>query len=463
MYECPGCAAGLVFDPSKQKVVCNHCNNEYTIEQIDKLNINSSKEDNNYNAITYRCTQCGAELITSDETIATFCSYCGSTALLEKSNTEKKKPDYIIPFKITKEECKKIYREKIKNSLLAPKNMIETQEVEKVRGIYIPYWVYSYRKTGRQLARGKKYKYRLGDYVYYNDYTISTEINTKLTGITHDASADFSDNLSEAISPFSIKDKKEFSPAYLTGFYADAEDVRDSTYMDEGRMIASNHMTKELMKDRTYRKYNSRPYVSLENDEIHLGLFPVYFLATKNKQGDRVSYAVINGQTGKVAAEIPIDFKKFIIISVFMAILIFILLNSFFTVTPIKVLILSIVFSILSLFVLRNQCKKIKKRESKTEDRGHVDKYLNNKNEYSKLNRVGIINKIKNTYKSWLGILIASLVLIIKPVSDNYYYLSALISILMVILSTFDMVKNYNLLTSRKLPHLEKRGGEENE
>ena len=73
-----------------------------------------------------------------------------------------------------------------------------------------------------------------------------------------------------------------------------------------------------------------------------------------------------------------------------------------------------------------------------------------------------ILKKIKNMYKPLIGLLITVLVLIINPVSDTYYYIGTIISIIMVLWSTLDIIKNYNLLTTRKLPHLEKRGGDEN-
>ena len=151
MYACPTCGAGLVFDPKTQNLLCLSCRNQYDPENIEKMRLDQAKEvetqidtEKEYEAISYKCSHCGAELITTDETITTFCSFCRIGTMLDRKTIKKKKPDYIIPFKITKEECKKIYINKIKNSLFAPKNMIETQEVEKIRGIYMPYWVYSF-------------------------------------------------------------------------------------------------------------------------------------------------------------------------------------------------------------------------------------------------------------------------------------------------------------------------------
>ena len=191
----------------------------------------------------------------------------------------------------------------------------------------MPYWMYSFERNGDVSATASKYSRRIGDYVYYRDYRITSTVKAKSSGISHDATSNFSDSLSEAIAPYSIKDKKEFSPTYLSGFYADSEDVEKGTYYDETKEVVEKQASKELAKDSVFSKYNAKPHVGMVLETTELGLFPVYFLATKNKTGDRISYAVVNGQTGKVAAEIPIDFKKYIITSLILAIPIFILLN----------------------------------------------------------------------------------------------------------------------------------------
>lgn len=529
MYQCPSCGAGLEFDPKSQMLKCHYCNNSYKPDEIEKTKLHESNADKDvYDALVYRCTQCGAELITTDETIATFCSYCGSSALLEKRNEKKHKPNYVIPFTKTKEECEEAYRKRLKRAFFAPKNMAEEQQIEKIRGIYMPYWIYSFEKNGDVSATSSTYSRRVGDYVYYKDYRITSTVKARSSGISHDATSNFSDSLSEAIAPYSIKDKKEFSPTYLSGFYADSEDVEKETYYEETKEVVDDQASKELAKDPVFSKYSAKPNVGMALESTELGLFPVYFLATKNKTGDRISYAVVNGQTGKVAAEIPIDFKKYIITSLILAVPIFILLNLAFTLTPTRVLILAIIFGIISLVISSSQAKKIFNRENNIEDKGFMYKkgkkieFNRNRNRkmldgsvspiayfamillaspifmliiglfevfssvmalitiiiiaiisisiitskkkdkvYSK-EKMKFSDKIKKTHKPLIGIVIAIIIFILKPVSDLYYYGGAVISIAMAIWSFYDIIKELNLLTTRKLPQLEKRGGDEN-
>ena len=527
MYACPTCGAGLVFNPKTQNLLCPSCRNQYDPENIEKMRLDQAKEvekqldsENEYEAISYKCSHCGAELITTDETITTFCSFCRIGTMLDRKLIKKKKPNYIIPFKITKEECKKIYINKIKNSLFAPKNMIETQEVEKIRGIYMPYWVYTFEKHGNDSAKGSKYSHRTGDYVFYDDYSITTNVDAICSGITHDATSNFYDRLSEAIAPYTVKEKKDFSPAYLSGYYADNEDVDESTYKEDNEKTASEHLSKRLGKEKEYHKYNAKPHINLDKNNAELALFPVYFLATRNNRRNRISYAVINGQTGKIAADIPIDFKKFGIFSAVLSVIIFMLLNLFLTISMPKLIAFSILFNIISLVILMRQNKKITIRENESDDKGvqekrKTDDIINsqknkrNTNIYSDfllittvigisivpiffliiillireypnvIQYIGIaviiatvfgmlirriISPKKDTsiYKPLCGFLITLVVFCLKPASDIYYYVAALVSIGMTIISFYNIIDKFNILTTRKLPQLGCRGGDEN-
>ena len=61
--------------------------------------------------------------MTFDDTAVTFCSYCGSQAMLESRMMKQNKPDYIIPFKVTKEQCITNYKKKLAKALFAPSYM----------------------------------------------------------------------------------------------------------------------------------------------------------------------------------------------------------------------------------------------------------------------------------------------------------------------------------------------------
>ena len=81
MYRCLGCGANLRFDIEKQLLKCDSCDSEYQVDEYDqkyKIEEESDIEGDEYQAYICTCPNCGGEIITNDEnTIASYCSYCG--------------------------------------------------------------------------------------------------------------------------------------------------------------------------------------------------------------------------------------------------------------------------------------------------------------------------------------------------------------------------------------------------
>ena len=375
--------------------------------------------------------------------------------MIEEKMMKQNNPDFIIPFEKTQEECIAAYKSKVSRALFAPSYMKDDVVVKKFRGIYMPYGIYKVGYNGKTTNKGSKYSHRSGDYVYYDDYTVTADVKTEYDGISFDLVSKFYDKFSTSI-PYNYKLRKEFNPNYLTGFYADTKDVDESVYSSEACQVAKSDANSRLRKVGGFSKYGcSNPQVPLEVLDKKTGMFPVYFLAIRDKSEKNIHYAVINGQTGKVALDLPIDFKKYIIGSIILAIICFLLIDGFIVLTPRKVALFSIIASILSLIISSIQANSIKDREFHIGDKGYMSKEENKKYKAS-----GIF---KYLYKEIIAIVIPLLALICNFVNDAYYYGASIIALILVIISFKDLVKEHNILSSNKLPQLEKRGGDESE
>lgn len=379
MIKCPNCGAELSFSAESQLVTCEYCRSTFNPKEL-KISVKTAEEKkspNTYEGKSYNCSQCGATLLTFDETAITFCSYCGSQAMLESKMMLQNNPDFIIPFKKTKEECISAYKTKVSKSLFAPSYMKSDIVVNKFRGIYIPYGIYKVSFHDRSVNKGKKYRYRSGDYEYYDDYKIFADIDADYNGISYDLISNFYDKFSHSI-PHNFKESEAFNPNYLTGFYADAVDVDNSLYEEVAESIAITDSVNHLQKIKEFSRYGcSIPKVDFKVSEKKVGMFPIYFLAIRDKKNKYVNYAVVNGQTGKVAIDLPIDFKKYILISFLLTIPIFLLINNFLVIVPKNICIFSIFASIVSIVISRYQLKKIYERENHLDDIGYVKKISN--------------------------------------------------------------------------------------
>ena len=378
MIKCPNCGAELEFDPKSKSIKCDYCGSKFNPAKL-KTKISVSKEEvidekNSYEGKSYTCSQCGATLLTFDETAITFCSYCGSQAMIESKMIKTNNPDFIIPFNKTKEECIANYLKKIRKSFFAPSYMKKDTVVNKFRGIYIPYCVYKVSCHDNCSNTGSKYNHRSGDYVYYDDYSVVVRTDSEYEGMSYDLISKYYDKFSQAI-PFDYKSCKEFNFNYLPGFYADTKDIDIDSYDYVAKGVAESDASCKLSRVKEIKKYHvENPKVPMKIEERKTGMFPVYFLAIRDKDNKHINYAVINGDNGKVAADIPIDFKKYIFVTLLLTVLIFLLINSYLVIIPKTILIFSVGMALISGIISNNQLNKMEASKTYADDLGVASK-----------------------------------------------------------------------------------------
>jgi hypothetical protein len=115
------------------------------------------------------------------------------------------------------------------------------------------------------------------------------------------------DMMMESIEPFYINDAVPFHIAYLSGFLADKYDV-DA----QASITRANERIKKSTEDAfasTVQGYSSviadSSNVNLRNGRVRYVLYPVWILNTY-WNGQKFTFG-INGQTGKIAGNLPMD------------------------------------------------------------------------------------------------------------------------------------------------------------
>lgn len=471
MIKCPNCTAQLAFEVTDQKVKCDYCGSSFEPSELRaSLNVASEKENVEANnaqveevkeeieATSYNCDNCGATLLVFDDTAVTFCNYCGSSNVIKSKLIKQTKPDYIIPFEITKEKCVELYKNKIKRNIFAPRHMLDDVVVNNFRGIYMPYEIYNYEANPRLSCSGRKYYKRVGNYDYYHIYSITGELNGHVNGLSYDLVSRFHDKYSEAIGPYDYSKRKEFNPAYISGFYADSVDISGNLYGKEAEDSAENIANNILRKDRRFAQYGcSSPKADMWLSDRKVAMYPVYFLGMRDKDNKNIYYAVVNGQTGKVAIDIPIDYSRYIVASLILAVLLFFVFQGL-TLDINAPLAISMIAAVIAFILGRILTSNINKNKTLENDKGHLNKNSRNTDgEKVKVKKdVGLISILCPIF----GFILPLGVFASDIVADIYYYGAAIVSCLLVLISFYDIVIKYNELSKNKIPQLEKRGGD---
>lgn len=458
MYNCPNCGGGFRFDIKSQALLCDHC--QTSMNPYDYEKEHDAEQTTEYEVTRFACPQCGAEIVGTENAAAAFCSFCGGSTILDAHITKEKRPTHIIPFKQTKEDCKKAYESLMKRAFFAPKELKNPKYIDNFRGIYMPYWLYNISQNGSVHMPAEE-SHRSGDYIITKHYSCNADVVGTYKDISFDAASNFADDISEGIATYDTSQMQDFTPSMLCGFYADVADVPEHLYREDAKEIANAHTANKLVSHPSFKRYgpkkpsNADIARSLNTDvaEVDSAMFPVWFLSYQ-KNG-RVAYATVNGQNGRMSVDVPIDIKKFLITTGVLAIVLFIIMNMMFTFVPKTPLIISIIIGLISIGINCAEIKRIKGKESHTDDKGYKTSHS------EKIKEAAPVKTKPGYLASLVAVIIAVIVLFLAPVHDYYYYGAAVLCGIGILLTLLDVLQKYNLLSTSKLPQFNRTGGDD--
>lgn len=329
-YKCPCCGAGLVFGDHVQKMTCQYCENEFTLDAVKAYNDSLNQEnvqdfqwekeekqawsEEEQSAMrSFVCPSCGGELVTDDNTAATFCPYCENPAILPGRLSGGLKPEAVIPFQTSKEDAKAAFLKLCKGKPLLPKFFTQEQRLEKITGLYVPFWLYectgqmdgSYQATRVQFWSDAKFNYTRTEH-----FLLNRSAAAEFERIPMDGSSKLDNALMESIEPYDYSQMVDFHTAYLSGFFADKYDVEAQLGQERIRQRVSQTM--EDMVQSTLTGYAtvipSSKQLSVHHGKAKYALLPVWMLNTRYK--DKIYTFIMNGQTGKMTGTFPICPKR---------------------------------------------------------------------------------------------------------------------------------------------------------
>lgn len=330
-YQCPNCGAGLIFDPEKQIFKCEFCLSEFTeseLEQTDAhqkaVHAQEQAEEFCEHMNMYSCPSCGAEIIADENTAADFCYYCHNPIVLAGRLTGEKQPTRIIPFKYDKDAAKEKFLAFAKKKWFVPRDFTDPKQIEKISGIYFPFWVTDADTDSQINARGTKVRTWIdGEYSYTEEsiFNVYRRGDIHFEDIVNSALTDVDKKMIEGILPYPPEAHEDFSMTYLTGFLAKKRNIEREALTEAVRNKIDKYS--ETLLRRTAQGYTTLTVlnrdVRIKKSHWDYSLMPVWMLTYKDKKGKIYTYAM-NGYTGKIYGEMPISPKKLTIGAVISAV-----------------------------------------------------------------------------------------------------------------------------------------------
>lgn len=319
-YKCPHCDGGLIFDPGIQKFHCEFCQSDFTEQELQDTGARPAsqteqkeqKEDGE--AVVYGCPSCGAQIVTDATTAATYCYYCHNPVVLNGRLEGAWRPDYIIPFQMEKEQAVEQFLAYMGKKKFIPRAFFAKNQIEKITGVYFPYWMEDYDATADISAKASKVRTWTTGSTQYTEtkyYHVARQAHIHFEELFQSALSKNDRQLAQGVWPYSRESMQPFTPAFLPGFQAEKRDIEREQL--ESQVAAQvDGYAQNLMRG-TISGY-SGVNVETHNTHIdackwHYALLPVWVLTYQTKKG-KTYYYTMNGQTGKICGFLPVDWGK---------------------------------------------------------------------------------------------------------------------------------------------------------
>lgn len=323
-YECKVCRAELEWNPDTNSLKCKYCDSEFQAsdfedntstqevagEEITSGYTSASTEDG---MVIYKCEECGAELVASTTTMATECAYCGRAISITSRASGQFRPEKTIPFAINKDKAMEEFKAYTKRSWLTPKSFSTDSVVEKMQGVFVPFYLHSMILNSEaefEAEKIKKFQRRDDRVEEHKVYEVNTTGHGSFKDIPTDASTKMEDYLMDAIEPFSYDKIVDYNPAYMAGFFAEQPDET----ADDTRQRAVSRAKQGMIEKMQGVAGNfdaikvTRAHHNISDASSKYAMIPVWLLNV-DYNGNKYTYAV-NGETGKISGKLPFSWAK---------------------------------------------------------------------------------------------------------------------------------------------------------
>ena len=262
---------------------------------------------------SFNCSSCGAQILVDQVTAVTHCPYCGNNAVVPGQLSDMLKPDFVIPFKLDRDAAIAALKKYYVGKKFLPNDFTAGNHIEEIQGVYVPFWLYS--GTGEadvsfEATNSRTWSVKDNMYTETDHFLVEREGVMSFYRVPVDGSTKMPDAHMDAIEPFDYSEMVPFSVAYLPGYLTDRYDQGvktcekransrvENTCVDTLRGTVQGYMTVDL------KSSNSR----LNLNDVAYALLPVWMLHTKYNGQDYLF--AMNGQTGRLVGDLPIDHGK---------------------------------------------------------------------------------------------------------------------------------------------------------
>jgi DNA-directed RNA polymerase subunit RPC12/RpoP len=310
--KCKNCGSELWYNPKSGSLTCKYCESNYFLptKKDDAVIVRQYSPSFHPNQLckfltAYKCNACSSVYYMSSEEKSKKCPNCGgsSVSLVEDAGYS---ADGIIPFKITKEEASKKFSQYLKSQRNIPKSLRKLAENQKLMGVFVPVWNFSYNIHADYSATVTELKKD-----YYGSYygvpkPIFGEKVKRVKSLDENATTSQDDTLLELFDENDYAELIPFIPEYTYGYRVDSVDKDIHDYYYAITSSAEKEMEESIRKSllSKYKEISDIQINAVASDVFfNFAYVPVYVNNFEYK--GKVHKTYISGTTGKVVGKPP--------------------------------------------------------------------------------------------------------------------------------------------------------------
>jgi hypothetical protein len=270
------------------------------------------------------CQSCYAITVLAQGQMTHTCPFCGSSSVIQGDAAQDAlRPRFLIPFKLTQEQCQTKVSEWLGGNWLTPRKLRQMAGPGTFMAIYLPFWTFDARTSARWRAQvGYDHTERYYSNGEWKTRTVtnwrweSGHVTRRFDDLLVSGTAKIKEGVLVRINTFDMNNLAPYEATYLAGYQAQSYDTPLETAWETGR---SQMREDTRLACRANALDHGGDHLRSFSMELDFGdeswrhiLLPVYLAAYD--YGDENYQVVVNGESGAVGGERPVDWTKIVVL-----------------------------------------------------------------------------------------------------------------------------------------------------